>query len=269
MSASTPGAPTAAALTPVASVIVPFFNSGRTIRLCLESLLAQEGLTGPIELIFIDNRSEDDSRTIVEEFVGERHPQLVLLSEDEPGAYAARNTGLERATGSVIAFTDADCAVAPDWLAAMLAELEPENVGAVVGHCRYPREASFLLRLLGAYENAKTQFVLERCPPSQWFAYANNLATRRALFDELGPFRTWRRAADSEWIHRLAKAHPDLRVLFSDTPRITHHEFLEAGARARRMSLYTETNQQIEGFQELRALQRLAIVGRVLRRGRA
>ena len=243
------------------SVVVPFFNSGRTLAACIDSLLAQEGITVPYEILLVDNRSQDDSAEIAG-----RYPEVMLLAESEPGAYAARNTAIRRATGSVIALTDADCVVDRDWLRQILEGLQDPRTAALIGHCRYPPEASWPLHLLGAYENAKARYVVEQCPPANHFAYANNMAVRAEVFAELGLFETWPRAADSELVHRLATRRPDLRFRFLDTMRITHLEFVRGRDRAKRLHLYQSTNARIPTFRELRPRQRLGVLAELLRR---
>ena len=241
---------------PRVSVVVPFRNSKATLAACVEGLLAQEGIGGPVEILLVDNGSTDDSVEIVR-----RYSEVTLLEESTPGAYAARNRALSVAQAPLIAFTDSDCVADRDWLRSIVDGFEDPRNAILVGHCRYPTEASWPLRLLAAYENAKTRYVLERCPPAYHFAYCNNMAVRAEVFDEIGPFETWKRAADSELVHRLAARRPDLRTVFRAGQRITHHEFLRLRDRARRLRLYTQTNQQIPTFRELGWLRRLGVLG--------
>lgn len=245
---------------PAFSVVVPFFDSERTLAACIDSLLAQQGVDGGVEILLVDNGSRDSSPAIAA-----RYPQTTVLHEETPGAYAARNAALRRALAPVIAFTDADCVADPDWLAAIGEAMSDPTAAVVLGHCRYPAEASLPLHLLGSYENAKAGYVLERCPPAHRFAYCNNMAVRAALFGELGPFREWRRAADTEWVHRLAARRPDLHAAFAPGARVTHLEFVRARQRARRLSLYSETNAKIETFRELGLRQRLGLAAAWLR----
>jgi glycosyltransferase involved in cell wall biosynthesis len=248
---------------PRISVVVPFFDSERHIAACIESLLAQEGV-GEVgrayEIILIDNGSTDASRAIAG-----RYSNLVLLSEEAPGAYAARNTGIRRAGAPLIALTDADCVCDPDWLRSILDGMEDPETAVLIGNCRYPAESSLVLRLLGAWENAKTEYVIGRCQPAHHYAYANNMAVRASLFDELGPFEEWRRAADSEFVHRLAARRPGSKLLYRPSMRITHLEFERGRSRARRLRLYRRTNAQIPTFRELGLTQRLGVLGHLLR----
>lgn len=238
---------------PAISVVVPFFDSERYIGACVESLRNQQGLEGSYELIFVNNRSTDASASIVAQA-----PEIVVLEAETPGAYAARNVGVRRAQAPLIAFTDADCTVDRDWLRSIQQAMRDPSIAILVGHFRYPARASLGLRLLGAYENAKAEYVIDRRPPAQQFAYANNMAVRASVFEELGLFREWKRAADTELLHRLASHRPDLRVAYRRSMRITHLEFESARMRARRLSLYARTNSKIETFQELSLGQRIA-----------
>ena len=132
------------------------------------------------------------------------------------------------------------------------------RLAILIGHVRYPPQASWALRMLGAYENAKTEYVLNQCAPAQHFAYANNMAVRASLFDELGLFREWKRAADSELVHRMASRRPDLRLAYSRTTKITHLEFSSARDRAQRLMLYEHTNSKIGSFQGLSLAKRIS-----------
>ena len=247
------GVADAAAATPCVSVVVPFFNSRRHLAACLRSLESQRDVGGSYEIICVDNGSSDGSADVAAGFASP-----ILLREPRPGAYAARNAGIRRARAPLIAFTDADCVVDGDWLRAIRQGMRDPAAAVLVGPVRYPGEASLPLRALGAWENAKAAYVLERCAPAYRFAWANNMAVRTELFAELGPFREWRRAADSELVHRLAARRPDLEVRFHRAMRVTHLEFLRARDRARRLALYTRTNARIEGFRELGPRRRLA-----------
>jgi glycosyltransferase involved in cell wall biosynthesis len=254
----------AAAGRPLISVVVPFYDSERHIAACIESLLAQEGVGGPYEVFLVNNGSSDGSADIVARYEG-----LTLLEEGAPGAYAARNAAIRRARAPLIAFTDADCVADRDWLRSIREGMSDPAVAVLLGPFRYPAPATLALRLLGAYENAKTEYVIDRCAPPYHFGYANNMAVRASVFAELGLFETWRRAADSELVQRLSARRPDLRLAYLPSMRVTHMEFLTARTRARRLSLYTRTNSRISTFRELGLAQRLGVVARMLRRRRA
>ncbi len=109
---------------PRVSVVVPFFNRQRFLGACVEALLSQDEVGGPVEIVLVDNGSTDGSAAAVA-----RHPQVNLVREETPGAYAARNTGIRQARAPIIAFTDADCVVDRDWLRTVCDAMRDPTVG--------------------------------------------------------------------------------------------------------------------------------------------
>ena len=104
---------------PEVSVIVPVWNGHATLDACLAALTAQTLPRDRYEIIVVDNGSSDGSAAIAR-----RHAGVVVVEEATPGSYAARNTGIAYARGRWLAFTDADCVPARDWLARALAVAE-------------------------------------------------------------------------------------------------------------------------------------------------
>jgi GT2 family glycosyltransferase len=147
--------------------------------------------------------------------------------------------------------------------------MRDRTVAILLGHCSYPRSASLGLQLLSAYENSKTHYVTRHSEPAYRFAHANNMAVRASVFAEHGLFKEWRRAADTELVHRLQQTRPDLRTAFVPAMKITHLEFMRTRSRLQRMNLYTQTNSQVATFRELGILQRLGVLGQMLRDLRA
>ncbi len=109
------------------SVVVPCYNAAKTLRLCLESVLAQT--LRPDEIVVVDDASTDGSAAIAEE-LGCR---VVRLPENR-GVSAARNAGTDATTGDVVFFLDSDVALRPDAVANAMEILSrgPE-VGCVHG----------------------------------------------------------------------------------------------------------------------------------------
>jgi len=98
---------------PIASVIIPVYNAQKTLKDCLESVLAQD--FNDFEVIVIDNNSTDLSQKIIKEFE-RQNKRIKYIFEQKKGRGAARNAGLEIAAGEVIAMIDSDCIAPPDWL---------------------------------------------------------------------------------------------------------------------------------------------------------
>ncbi len=93
------------------SVIIPAWNAERTIGAAVESCLSQS--YAPHEVIVIDDGSTDGTKALLEKrFKG----HIRLISQSNAGPSAARNRGIEAATGTHIAFQDADDRWHPDKL---------------------------------------------------------------------------------------------------------------------------------------------------------
>lgn len=89
------------------SVVIPLYNKEREIARALRSVVEQS--LAPREIIVVDDGSTDGSAHIVEEFIAE-HPEynIVLHRQYNSGVSAARNRGIEYATGDYVALLDAD-----------------------------------------------------------------------------------------------------------------------------------------------------------------
>lgn len=91
------------------SVIVPVFNREKLIIRCLDSIFNQT--VKPDEIIVIDNNSVDSTYSTVEKWI-EHHKdsgiKMFLLKEEKKGACAARQKGLENASGTLVIFFDSD-----------------------------------------------------------------------------------------------------------------------------------------------------------------
>ena len=88
-----------------ATVIIPAFNSAKTLRATIRSVTAQT--FKDLEIIVIDDGSTDDTRPLLAE-LQKHEPRLIVLKQKRSGVAAARNNGLAAAKGRYVAFLDAD-----------------------------------------------------------------------------------------------------------------------------------------------------------------
>lgn len=92
------------------SFIIPLYNCGQWIEHCLESIYAVDIEENKYEVIVIDDGSKDNGPQIVEEYQS-KHNNLIFIRQQNSGASAARNRGLDVARGMWIWFVDADDAI--------------------------------------------------------------------------------------------------------------------------------------------------------------
>lgn len=117
------------------SVIIPAYNSSKTILNTLLSVKKQHYDT--IEVIVIDDGSVDDTATIVEQFSEQNGDlNILLIKRKNGGVSVARNIGLKRATGDLIAFLDSDDEWLEDKLKKQIQVLEKNKDIDLLGTCR-------------------------------------------------------------------------------------------------------------------------------------
>lgn len=95
------------------SLIIPVYNSEKTLVQTLDSVIAQT--RGFDEIILIDNNSVDDSVAIIKEYQV-KYPTIEYAIEKMQGVSAARNLGLKKAKGDYVCFLDADDILVPTML---------------------------------------------------------------------------------------------------------------------------------------------------------
>ena len=87
---------------PLVSVIIPTYNRGWILQEAIDSVLDQEFTD--FEPIVVDDGSTDDTQTLLERY----HKRLNVIHQDKRGVSAARNRGIQAASGQYIAFLDSD-----------------------------------------------------------------------------------------------------------------------------------------------------------------
>jgi len=102
---------------PEVSVIIPVYNAEKYLAQCLDSVLAQSGCT--LELICVDDGSTDSSPAVLQGYAA-ADSRVKLVWQQNRGAGAARNAGIEKACGDYLLFMDADDFLCPDGLAAVV-----------------------------------------------------------------------------------------------------------------------------------------------------
>jgi GT2 family glycosyltransferase len=124
--AEAPFPPAERATWPRVSVVVCAYDAASTIDDCLTSL---GGLTYPdFEVIVVDDGSRDATGDLAR-----RHAGVRVIDVPNGGLSAARNVGLAAATGEIVAYTDADVRVDPDWLSYLVQPLLGSDLVGVGG----------------------------------------------------------------------------------------------------------------------------------------
>lgn len=215
---------------PKVSVIVPTFRDWPRLQLCIAALAAQTLGSGRFEVLIVNNDPADSppiSWSLPAHFT--------LITEATPGSYAARNAALAMARGEIIAFTDADCIPAADWLAALVAHLE-SGAERVAGRIELFFELGGEHSWAAAYEKA---FAFRQpLSVARGEAVTANFATWRRLFDQIGWFNAGLMSGgDVEWNRRATAMGKG--IVYVDSAIVRHPARADLGAlmaKCRRVS---------------------------------
>lgn len=110
---------------PSVTVVIPVFNVRPYLEQCVESVLTQS--YDDVEIVLVDDGSTDGSGDLCDVLAG-RHHGVRAVHQANAGLSAARNTGIDAATGSLVTFLDSDDWWDPSFLEAL--------VGALASHPR-------------------------------------------------------------------------------------------------------------------------------------
>jgi GT2 family glycosyltransferase/SAM-dependent methyltransferase len=201
---------------PSVSVIVCTRRRPEQLRRCLEALRHLD--PAPTEIIVVDNGPEEcRTREVVKAFGG-----VIYLAEPTVGLSRARNSGILRSSGAIVAFTDDDVLVHPRWLLGVREALSQDKVfgmtGLVLaGQLETRSQVRFEFEFGGfncgyrpiTFESFFFNSMLSRGVPVWRIGAGANMAFRRAAFIQLGLFDTRLGAGasgcseDSEFWYRM------------------------------------------------------------------
>lgn len=111
------------------SVIIPIYNAEETLSKAVDSVLCQ---TEPeLELILVDDGSQDDSLSICREYT-KKDCRVHVMTQQNSGVSAARNAGIAVASGQYIGFVDADDWIAPEMFHRLLDQAKRTDADVVM-----------------------------------------------------------------------------------------------------------------------------------------
>lgn len=189
------------------SAILSVFNGERYLREALESILAQT--RPPDEIIVVDDGSTDGSADVARTFGG-----VTVLSQANAGQAAGIAAGVAHASGTLLAFQDADDLWSADKLERQLAVLADPSVEAVFG-----MSEQFVSPELGPELHARF------APPEKILTgeISTAMLVRRSAFERVGGYDpTLRGAGFTDWLARAKQAGLRSSML----PHIVHRRRL-------------------------------------------
>src|SRR5436190_1056152 len=198
---------------PSASVVVCSYNDAPTLRDCLDGLAEQTYLD--YEVIVVDDGSTDGTGAIARDY------DVRVIETENHGLSRARNTGLDAATGDIVAFVDGDARADPDWLSFLAARFAGSEDAAVGGPNLPWPDAGPVAQAVATAPGGPTHVLIsddeaEHIPGC-------NMAFRREVLEAIGGFDPQFRAAgdDVDVCWRL-REH-GFRIGFTPAAVVWHH----------------------------------------------
>ena len=178
----------AGAPTPRVSVVVCAYNAVATIDECLDAL---EQVNYPdFEVIVVNDGSTDGTGA-----AAARYRSVRVIETANAGLSAARNVGLHNATGDIVAYTDADVRVDPEWLTYLVRPFDAPEVAAAGGPAVIPREDPWFAQCVARAPGGPTHVLLDDRTAEH--VPGCNCAFRRDALLAIGGFNpVFRRAGD-------------------------------------------------------------------------
>jgi glycosyltransferase involved in cell wall biosynthesis len=214
---------------PRISVVVPIYNVEAYLAECLASLRAQT--VGDFEALLVDDGSTDGSAAIARELAA-RDARFRLLSQPNAGLSAARNTGIDAASGEFLAFLDSDDLLPPNAYELLLGALDQTGSDFASGNVQRLTtwglsQAQFLAE---AFEQTRLGTHVTRFPALLRDRTAWNKLWRRSFWDAQG--MRFPEGVVHEDIPIVLPAHFKARSVDVIADPVYHYRAREGGERS-------------------------------------
>jgi GT2 family glycosyltransferase len=201
------------------SIVIPTRGRAAYLEVALASIAPQARAAGAEVLVIDDAGSSPEGRAQAERFGAKYVPH-----ERPLGLNVARNTGVERAGGELVAFVDDDIRAGLGWLEALMAAAsERPDVDVFAGQIR-PRLEGSPPHSCGREGSPITTLELGGSDTDAEYAWGANMAIRRSALERVGAFDSSLEHGgdEQEWQDRLRAQRPGARVLYVAGATVDH-----------------------------------------------
>ena len=199
------------------SLIIPAYNSEKTIILCLDTAVNQSISKNTYEIIVVDDGSTDNTAKIVS-----RYDAVRLIRQKNQGPATARNRGAQEAQGEILIFTDSDCEIGAVFIKNILSQFDknPQIVGVQGGYKTKQKE------FIAQFGQVEIETRYAKMEQSRYIDFIGTYAAayRADVFQKYGGFDTSFPTAcgeDAEFSYRLSE---DGCKLFFSRQAFVYHQ---------------------------------------------
>ncbi len=197
------------------SVIIPVYNGEPVLANCLDALTDQDWQQDRLEIIVVDDGSTDRSDQIAKSY------PVAYYRQENAGPATARNHGMEKSSGDILLFTDADCIPNRDWVTQMVTPLlENPDVIGVKGKYRTDQRGIIPRMVQLEFEERYRKLKKHRHID---FIDSHSAAFRKSEFQRVGGFDPEFPRANNEDVdlsYRIADG--DGRMVFNPAAIVSH-----------------------------------------------
>jgi GT2 family glycosyltransferase len=167
------------------SVIIPTFNRDDKIILCLESLFNQK--TKPTEIIILDQNIE--KLPLLTKYINSHPCNIRYLKSSTRNKSTSINKIVNTATGDILAFTDDDCIITPNWISEIYTvfTINPK-ISCITGNT-YPYRN--ILKKSCQPTISTKKYIFTKPIYHTFIGFGNNFAIRKSVFKSVGLFKNW------------------------------------------------------------------------------
>ena len=189
------------------SVIIPAYNAGNTIADCIDALLAQDYPKEGYEIIVVNDASTDETPMILEKYEDRGLISVVHHPENRALA-AARNSGINVATGDILLFIDSDIIVLPDFIRKHMDYYANPEIFGVFSHLRPSPDIKYDKYQRYLYESKRgVKKHSPKNPIPYWAFLFTASSIRKSVIDQVGMFDeniTHYGGEDTDFSYRIA-----------------------------------------------------------------
>jgi cellulose synthase/poly-beta-1,6-N-acetylglucosamine synthase-like glycosyltransferase len=170
------------------SIVIPAWNEAETILNCVKSAMKQSVM--PKEVIVVNNKSTDDTKKIVKEYIAlhsKEHPEddgiLKIIDQNEfQGLIPTRNLGLNTATGDILGRIDSDAIISPDWVKSVINGFQDDSVQGATGPVTY---YDMPMRRFSFNQDNRIRKLLDAEKNEFPMMFGTNMAVRKSAWNQI------------------------------------------------------------------------------------